>query len=116
MLEAVDFQAVFNDAQFRASHKYLLILARSGRNKVNTNARLGLVVAKKHIRLAVERNRIKRLIRESFRLQQQHLKGIDAVVIARRGLDQQSNREIFEAVNEQWLIIRKKVECAARLS
>ena len=72
-------------------------------------------MAKKNVRLAVERNRIKRLIRESFRLQQHHLKGIDAIVLARRGLDQKSNQEIFEAVNKQWLTIRKKAECAARL-
>lgn len=116
LLDAADFRAVFNDAQFRASHKHLLILANFGCNKVKTNGRLGLVVAKKNVRLAVERNRIKRLIRESFRLQQQHLKGINAIVLARRDLDQQSNQQIFEAINEQWLIIRKKAEYAAARS
>lgn len=112
LLDATEFQSVFNDPQFRASHRYLLILARcNGRQqKAHGRARLGLVIAKKNVRLAVERNRIKRLIRESFRLQQHHLNAIDAIVLARRGLDRQNNRAIINAINKQWLIIRKKIE------
>ena len=112
LLKANQFQAVFDNPQLRASHKYLLILARPHGDKKRDAVRLGLVIAKKHIHLAVDRNRIKRLIRESFRLQQQHLEGIDAIVIARRGIDQQSNQTIFNAINKQWLIISKKIKQA----
>ena len=77
-----------------------------------TKARLGLVVAKKNVRLAVDRNRVKRLIRESFRRRQHLLEGIDIIVLARRGVDRQSNRQLFKAIDEQWLIIRKKANRA----
>lgn len=48
------------------------------------HTRLGIVVSKKRIRSAVARNRIKRLIREAFRLSKQQLPpGLDLVVLPR---------------------------------
>lgn len=44
-------------------------------------ARLGLSVAKKIIQSATTRNRLKRLIRESFRLNQHRLPEIDIVIV-----------------------------------
>lgn len=106
LLCAADFKPVFDNAPFRASHQYFLILAR-----LNNQAqpRLGLVMAKKHMRLAVERNRMKRLIRESFRLQQQDLTGLDIVVLSRKGMDSLSNNEFTQQLNQQWQRIFKKV-------
>ena len=46
-------------------------------------SRLGLAVGKKRIRRAVARNRIKRLIRESFRHHAHLLPGLDVVVLCR---------------------------------
>jgi ribonuclease P protein component len=43
-------------------------------------ARLGLLVTRKHSALAVERNRIKRCVREAFRLEQARLGSIDVLV------------------------------------
>ena len=43
-------------------------------------ARLALIVPKKLVSGAVHRNRIRRLIREAFRLQQVQLNGLDCVV------------------------------------
>jgi len=40
-------------------------------------------VGKKHIRLAVSRNRIKRVVRESFRLHACELGALDVVVLCR---------------------------------
>lgn len=53
-------------------------------------ARLGIVVAKRNVRLAVARNKLKRLVRESFRQQQQRLNGLDIVVVIKKNfiLDQ----------------------------
>jgi ribonuclease P protein component len=105
LLNASDYQSVFDDAPFRASHKNILILARPG----STDApRLGLVIAKKNIRLAVQRNRIKRIARETFRLQQDKLAGIDAIVLARRELDQLDNTALHKLFNQQWQRIIKK--------
>ncbi|MFL2555778.1 MAG: ribonuclease P protein component [Gammaproteobacteria bacterium] len=49
-------------------------------------ARLGLAISKKYIKKSVDRNRIKRIVRESFRLQKKNLKGIDVVVLLKRKL------------------------------
>lgn len=46
--------------------------------------RLGLIVARKIERLAVNRNRIKRELREVFRAQQGQLAGLDLVLRLRR--------------------------------
>ena len=42
--------------------------------------RLGLVVGKKTAKLAVDRNYMKRVLRELFRLNQHHLPSLDLVV------------------------------------
>jgi len=105
LLNSSDFTSVFTDPPFRASHKHLLILAKPTNN---ASGRLGLVIAKKNIRKAVDRNRIKRLIRESFRHQQHYLAGIDAIVLARRDLDKLDNQQLFATLNQQWLKIQKK--------
>jgi len=106
LLCAADFKPVFDDAPFRASHQYFLILARLNQNP---QGRLGLVMAKKHMKLAVERNRMKRLIRESFRLHQQDFAGVDIVVLSRKGMDSLSNSEFTQQLNQQWQRIFKKV-------
>jgi ribonuclease P protein component len=51
-----------------------------GRPNAAGLARIALVVPKKLVPLAVDRNRIRRIARESFRLHQEHLLGLDVVV------------------------------------
>ena len=76
-------------------------------NQLN-RPRLGLVIAKKHIRRAVDRNRMKRLIRETFRAKQQQLTGIDVIVLARKGMHEVTNAVLIEQLNKQWQgLIRK---------
>jgi len=99
LLNASDYKAVFDDAPLRSSHSQLLVLAKFNQGSY---PRLGLVIAKKNIRLAVQRNRIKRILRETFRLKQQSLQGIDAVVLARRNLDSLTNEELHKLFNKQW--------------
>ena len=43
-------------------------------------ARLGMLVTRKHAARAVERNRLKRCIREAFRLEQAQLGSVDVLV------------------------------------
>lgn len=56
-----------------------LFVVSSPREPAGPSARLGLVVPKRHAPLAVTRNAIKRVIRESFRLHRQALPGGDLV-------------------------------------
>jgi len=88
LLRPADFERVFSHADFKAANKHLLLLARGSSLP---NARIGFVIAKKHVRLAVERNRIKRVIKEYFRTHHKAMQGCDIVVIARSGLDSQTN-------------------------
>jgi ribonuclease P protein component len=44
------------------------------------SARLGMLVSRRHAARAVERNRIKRCIREAFRLEQENLGPLDVLV------------------------------------
>lgn len=105
LLNAKQYEWVFADASIRASSKHCLILARPNDDGV---ARLGLIIAKKNIRLSVERNRIKRIIRESFRQQQHQLPAINAIVLARKGLDKLESKEIRQHLELLWQKIRKK--------
>ena len=74
--------------------------------------RLGLIVSSRVARRAVVRNRIKRIVRESFRMQQVKIKGWDVVVIARPGVVKQSNQALFASLEGHW----KKLEQCARSS
>ena len=59
-------------------------------------ARLGIIIPKQHIKLAVSRNVLRRVIRESFRHQQEVLKGLDIIVLIRSKwcpLDKQALRK-----------------------
>ena len=78
-----EFKKVFASKR-RSSDKSFLILARD--NDLN-RPRLGLAVPKKYIHRAVERNQLKRIIRESFRLKQKALTGNDIVVVVRNKID-----------------------------
>jgi len=68
--------------------------------------RLGLAVTKKHIRKAVNRNRLRRQIRESFRLALPKLPGVDVVVFVKKGAEQFNRRVLQEELLQKWLTLR----------
>jgi len=93
------FKAVFDSPSGKAPGKSVLLLARS--NDLD-HPRLGLVIGKKSVKLSVERNRLKRQIRESFRLNQDLLVGWDIVVVARKGLGDLQNAELAQQFGKLW--------------
>ena len=99
LLNAKDYSRVFENADAKASHKYLLLLAKQNDEPGH---RLGLVIAKKNVRLAVQRNRIKRLAREFFRKLPGSDPSIDVVLLTRRGIDQLDNVELSTILQQQW--------------
>lgn len=98
LLRPGDYAKVFNDVQVRVPDKHFLILATP-----NTlgHARLGLVFSKRNLKLAVQRNRIKRLVRESFR-QRPDLPPMDIIVLGRQGLAVQTNPLINQSLQNIW--------------
>ena len=99
LLTAADYSQVFDGCETRASHKHLLLLARK---TDRPGHRLGLVIAKKNVRLAVQRNRVKRIAREFFRQLPEGDPPMDVVLLARRGLDQLDNAELSSILQHQW--------------
>ncbi|HLD84481.1 MAG TPA: ribonuclease P protein component [Coxiellaceae bacterium] len=61
-------------------------------------SRLGIIVSKKHCRLAVNRNRLKRIIREQFRLHQQNFLGVDVVIMLKSPADRWSAEERTQCI------------------
>ena len=105
LLNQALFSAVFADAPIRASHPNFLILARPNTMGV---ARLGLVIPKKHVRKANQRNQIKRIARETFRKEQHKLPAIDAIVLARRGAEIVPRQQLTSLFTGLWKRITKR--------
>ena len=104
---AADYKGVFDGALFKVHQPHFLFLAKFSEQP---NSRLGLVVAKKKVRRAHERNRIKRLTRESFRLNQHNMDDIDIVVMPKQGIESVSNAELFQQLQFAWSKLHRLVE------
>ncbi|WP_424405327.1 ribonuclease P protein component [Pasteurella sp. PK-2025] len=98
LLTPVHFKYVF-EQPFRASTPEITILARPNPLK---HPRLGLTVAKKHLKRAHDRNRIKRVCRESFRLAQHQLPHCDFVIVAKQGIGKLDNRTLTQTLDKLW--------------
>ncbi|MDK3009119.1 ribonuclease P protein component [Providencia rettgeri] len=92
------FDNVFKQPQ-RASSPEITILGRL--NELG-HPRIGLTIAKKNVKRAHERNRIKRLAREYFRLHQHELPSMDFVVLVRKGVANLDNQQITESLDKLW--------------
>ena len=93
------FKTVFDSPTGKVPGKNLLLLARE--NALD-HPRLGMVIGKKSIKLSVERNSVKRQIRESFRCNQEVLSGWDIVIVARKGLGDLDNAELAQQFSKLW--------------
>lgn len=107
LLNAADYSGVFNQVDIKISHPAYLLLAR--RVPEASSARLGLIAAKKHLKRAVQRNHFKRHARESFRLNQHSLPGIDLILMARSGAAQASSEELRAAFDQAWPRLCKRL-------
>lgn len=66
------------------------------------HARLGLAVSRKAAARAVDRNRIRRQVRESFRHHQAAFADIDIVVMAQPRATRSDNPQLRAALAEHW--------------
>ena len=83
----------------RSADAYFTVLAS---RREGSPARLGLAIAKKQVRQATRRNRLKRLVRESFRRHALQLAGLDMVVMARTAAANADNEELMESLRRHF--------------
>ncbi|WP_404415720.1 ribonuclease P protein component [Marinospirillum sp.] len=106
LLNAGDFRYVFENSVCKTYCQGFLLLAAPGRQD---HTRLGFVIGKKHIKLAVMRNRYKRRFRESFRLNQHQLPSVDIIVLAIKGAGQTSPEEISQNLDKTWQQLNRRL-------
>ena len=83
----------------KSSDRYFTVLARP--NALD-HPRLGLAISRKVAKSAVARNRLKRIVRESFRHHQRELGGLDCVVMGRIGVATRDNPALFTSLERHW--------------
>lgn len=106
LLNAADYKTVFGNAQLKVSCRYFLVLAN---RNTRSSARLGLVIAKKNVALAVQRNRIKRQLRNTFRQNKELLNKLDVVVLARKDADKLTSKELIDTIDSLWQDLHTKM-------
>ncbi len=97
LLTPAQYKRVF-DKNHRSADKYWTLLFRDNDTAV---PRLGMAVAKKKLKRALDRNRVKRIIRESFRCEES-LSGVDIVVLPRETCKNASNAELRKSLHKHW--------------
>lgn len=98
LLKSSDYKEVFDNNSVRVAHPNLLILSEP--NGTETS-RLGLVIGKKNVPTAVARNKIKRVVRETFRLTELPV-AVDLVFLARKDLGKLSSTELATLITQSW--------------
>ena len=104
LLRPEDYRRVFDTPAFKVSSAAFLLLAQYSDT---SNSRVGIIVAKKHVRRAIRRNRIKRLIREQFRLNRPS-PNLDLVVLARSAADTMDNAQITSELERLWSDLQRE--------
>lgn len=107
LLRPAEFQAVFDSAAFKVGEASFLLLVRLNGSD---HPRLGLVVAKKKVRRSVDRNRLKRVVRESFRLHRTALPAVDVIFMARNDLATLASADLHKALAQAWKRLRRKLD------
>lgn len=95
LTEARDFDRVIRSATVRARHGALRLSALENRMH---SARLGLIVGRRALRKAPERNRAKRVLREAFRRRRADLPAMDIVIQVTGGAANEAYRTSFDAL------------------
>jgi ribonuclease P protein component len=103
LLKVAEFNRVFDKA-LRSSDQYFTVLVRS--NDIDF-PRLGLAISKKRAKLAVTRNRLKRIIRESFRQKQHEIYCADYVVLAGNKSSSAINGRLIQSLELHWQKLKK---------
>ncbi|MDX1526704.1 MULTISPECIES: ribonuclease P protein component [Idiomarinaceae] len=107
LLTPAHFQTVFNSPPVKAVTAELTVLAVPN---YSDHPRLGVTISKKKAKRAVDRNRIKRKIRENFRLKQHKIPAFDIIVIAKNGVVDLSSEDLQQRLDYLWRTLSKRCE------
>lgn len=108
LVHKIQFDAVYQRNSGKLGDSCFLVLIRP--NDVSF-PRLGLSVSARTVGNAVNRNRIKRVIRNSFRLAAAQLPAVDIVINTRPGAKDVTNAVLAERLAQHWKNVVKR--CAA---
>lgn len=98
LLDSKDFDAVFKKNKYLVSTPEFLLLAK--RNQLKQK-RLGMVVSKRITSHAVDRNSLKRLIRDVFR--RTEIFSLDIVVLTRSKVNLLPNSELINILSKSFV-------------
>ena len=73
------------------------------------NSRLGLVIAKKNLPLAAQRNKLKRIVRETFR-KNRFSQSVDVVFLAQKEIVKYSFSDLNEMLADAWSNLQNKLQ------
>ncbi|MBA3536746.1 MAG: ribonuclease P protein component [Tatlockia sp.] len=96
LLKKSDYDYVFEQAKKIATPEFIIL------HRANSlgYSRLGLALSKKAIPKAHDRNRIKRLLRETFRIRE--LPAFDVIFLARQGVAKVENKTLIAGLDIIW--------------
>ena len=104
LTQSKDFDRLFRRSE-RSSDNVVTVLAR--RNGASAS-RLGMAISRKCAPRAVDRNRLKRVIRESFRQAGEQLQGLDLVVIGKRKRPLANSRCLAQSLQRHWSVVSER--------
>jgi ribonuclease P protein component len=96
LLKKSEYDFVFGKANKTATPEFIIL----HRDNSLGYARLGLALSKKMVAKACQRNRLKRVIRESFR--NRPLPAMDIIFLARSGAANVDNKQISINLSKTW--------------
>jgi ribonuclease P protein component len=99
------YRRVFSDAKRVSDAGFTLLVRENG----GPGPRLGLAISRKCARRAVDRQRIKRIIRESFRRHRGQIAPVDIVIMCRAAVLEWDNERIRSSLDRFWA--RLSVSC-----
>ena len=106
LLNAADFSAL-RGTRLSVSNDAFLILAKP---QALTQPRLGLAIGKKYAKLAVQRNTIKRVVRESFRHNAESLPSLDMLILARQKTKDFDKKQLHQCIETLWKQLAKRAK------
>lgn len=101
LIKTDEFSSVFNFRK-RIPAKYLAVHYQPN---ATGHARLGLVVGKKVAKRAVDRNYMRRVLREFFRIQQHEINHVDLVIRVQKKFE----KEDFVQVKQEFVTLIAKI-------